>query len=218
MPQLKGYIIQDREQTPVAESFRAIRAKIQTSHLKTILFVSASQGGGNAMTAANTAATLAYAGKQVILADCDFRTPLLQDIFSLPNRGVTNILVENMPVERMLQRPMGIANLRVLTSGPVSAIPAELLSHPKMRDLIEQLKDLADYVIFTSSPLIVAADMIVSDACVLVSRMDGVILIVDSKTVRVHTISKVMALLQGARANIIGSILNDVSEEKEFIF
>jgi len=198
-----------------------LRAKIQTAQieggLKTLLFVSTSKGEGSALTAANTAATLAYAGNKVILVDCDFRTPNLHDIFNLQNKGVTNIINENMPLAGMLQ-PSGITNLRVLASGPVPEISSEVLFHGTMREIIVQLKCLADYVVFTSSPLIVASNKVVSDACVLASRVDGVIIIVETRTVRVHAVSKVMALLKGARANIIGGVLDNVSDEKDFIF
>ncbi len=221
MPQHRDYLIADREQTPVAEAFRALRGKIQEAvtveGLKTLLFTSASHGEGSGVTAANTAASFAYAGKKVILVECNFRTPNLHNFFGLMNTGITNIIYENAKLEKMLQSP-GIANLLVLTSGPLTNSPSDVLFHPELREIDEQLKSLADMVIYTCSPLVVASNEIVTDACVLASRMDGVILLVEAKTLRVHTVSKVIALLKNARANIIGSVLHNVNDEQDIIF
>jgi len=214
------YIIKDREQSAVAEGFRALRSMIQNadseSPLQTILFAGASQGDGNAMTAANTAVSLAYAGKKVILIDCDLRNPRLQDVFSLQNIGLTNIINEEIQIDEALQNS-SITNLMILTSGTLPSKPLEVLSNVKMIEVITQLKLLADYIIINSSPLILLSNAVVSDACVLASKVDGVILIIDSMTVRVKTGKKVLALLKGARAKIIGAVLNDVKGDQDFV-
>jgi capsular exopolysaccharide synthesis family protein len=221
MPQHRGYIIADREQTPVAEAFRSLRGKIQAaqsaSGLRTLLFASASSGESGVMTAANTAASLAYAGKKVILVDYNFRTPSLHDIFGLTNTGITNIIYEGAKLDTLLQAP-GIANMRVLPSGPTTDSPSNVLFHPALREISEQLSAQADLVIFVCSPLVVAANEIVTDACVLASKVDGVILLVEARTLRVHTASKVISLLKGARANLIGTVLNNVTDEQDIIF
>ncbi len=221
MPQHREYIIADREQTPVAEAFRALRGKIQAaqtaSGLKALLFASASQGEGSGITAANTATSLAYTGKKIILVECNFRTPTLHNVFGLLNAGITNIIYENAKLESMLQSP-GITNLQILPSGPLTNNPSDVLFHPVLRELGEQLNTLADLVIYTCSPLVVASNEIATDACVLASRVDGVILLVEARTLRVHTASKVLALLKGARANIIGTVLHNVSDEQDLIF
>ena len=53
---------------------------------------------------------------------------------------------------------------------------------------------------------------IVSDACVLASKVDGVVLVLDSRCVKPQVAQKVVQLLQGAKANIIGTVLHDVVE------
>ena len=221
MAEQKGYIIKDREQSAVAESFRALRTTIQdaqTEHpLQTVLFASASPGDGSAMAAANTAVTLAYAGKKVILIDGDLRRPLLHKVFELQDTGLTNIINEGKTLAEMLQSS-GINNLMVLASGSLPTKPFELLSDPTMRAIIEQAKTLADYVIINSSPLIVMSNAVVSDACVLAAKVDGVVLVLDAMSVRVKVAQKVLALLKGTRSRIIGVLLNDAKDDKDFVY
>jgi len=92
-----------------------------------------------------------------------------------------------------------------LPVGPITA-----LSNEKTRALFDYLRLIADYIVLTSSPVLFKRDYVVSDACVLASRVDSVVLVIDSKAVKPKTAQKVVDLLQGAKANIIGTVLNDV--------
>lgn len=215
------YIIKDREQSTVAEGFRSLRSMIQNvedgSLVQVVLFAGASPGEGNVMAAVNTAASLAYAGKKVILIDCDLRKPVLQEIFKLQDRGLTNLINEEIQISEVLQDSM-ITNLKVLTSGPMPSKPLEVLSNAKISEIIKQLRPLADYIIINSSPLIVMSKAIVSDACVLASKVDGVILIIDSMTIRVKVAQKVLGLLKGARAKMIGVVLNNTKGDQDIVY
>lgn len=221
MSRPKRYVIRDREQSSLAEAFRALRPRLQTTPggitMKTILFTSASQGEGGAMTAVNSAATLAYAGKKVILVDCDLRTPILHDVFRLQKIGITNVIKQEALLEDTLQSS-GISNLMVLTSGPLPQKPLEMLSGERLKAIIENLKAMADCVIINSSPLKVTYDAIVSDACVLASKVDGVVLVVDKGKVRVQSAKKALALLKSAKAHVIGTILNGVEPDEDFVY
>lgn len=215
------YIIHDREQSSVAESFRVLSAAIREaqaeSGLKTLLFSTASSGEGDTMTAVNAAVSLAHAGKRVVLVDCDMRRPVLHDIFNLDVFGVTNIILQDKPIQDMLQ-DTDINNLKVLTSGSVTASPVELLSNPKLREMFEALKSMADYVVIVSAPLIIQTSTIISDACIVASKVDGVVLVIDSRSVKTQTAKKAVELLNGAKANLIGTVLNDVKVDEEFIY
>ena len=223
MADLNRNIVQDREQTPVAESFRAIRAKILAAQtksegeLKVILFAGASQGDGSAMVAVNTAVTLAYAGKKVVLVDCDLRNPMIHDVFGCANQGIADIVKGDVCLEECLQLSP-IANLQILTCGAASTAPIEVLSSRKMREIIGELKENADYVCVTSSPMIVVSKQMITDACILAGKVDGVLLAMPARNVPVKTARKVLALLKGAKANVLGVVLNDVNDDKEYAY
>ena len=207
------YLIQDREQSLLAESLRALSASIRDAEpygkVRMVLFTSTNSSEGGAMVAVNTATLLAYAGYKVILVDCDLRAPIVCDIFQLENTGLSNFVRDEVSQEGILQESR-IPNLKVVTSGPLPLASVTVLSNPKIRVLFDYLHTQADYIIATSSPILIKTDSVISDACVLASKVDGVVLVVDSRTVKPQTANKVLQLLLGAKANIIGTVLNDV--------
>lgn len=210
------YIIQDREQSSLAEAYRVLRGNLQKfqqeQQAKTILFVSAVKGDGNAMAAINTAATLAYAGKKVILLDGDLRTPYLGSILGARQLGLTDLVGGEKAVEDVLQ-PTPIANVSLLGSGRLPEKPVDILSHSRIKGVLEELRGRADYVLIACSPLVVVANKVVSDACIWASKVDGVVMALAARAVRVKTARKVTALLQGANAHILGVVLQEVRDD-----
>ena len=206
-------IVHEQAKSPIAEAYRTLRTNIQFSktdgELKSIMFTSSGPGEGKSTTIANTAVALAQSGKQVILMDCDLRKPVLHKIFNKENRGLTNILVEEVAADDFIQTTL-VENLRILTSGPIPPNPSELLGSTKMQNLIDDLKTKADYVIIDAPPVIA-----VTDACVLASRVDGITLVVNSGTIRPEMAQKAKELLIRANGHILGVVLNRVEIEEE---
>lgn len=209
-------IVHEDAKSPIAEAYRTLRTNIQFSktdgELKTIMFTSSGPGEGKSTTIANTAVALAQSGKNVILIDCDLRKPVQHKIFGKKNRGITNILVEEVPAGEFIQNTQ-VENLRILTSGPIPPNPSELLGSRKMQELLEYLKTQADYLIIDAPPVIA-----VTDACVLASRVDGITLIVNSGTVRPEMAQKAKDLLIKANGHVLGVILNRVEIEEEHAY
>ena len=199
--------------SPIAEAYRTLRTNIQFSktdgELKSIMFTSSGPGEGKSTTIANIAVALAQSGKNVILMDCDLRKPVIHKIFGKKNRGITNILVEEVPADNFLQ-DTEIENLRILTSGPIPPNPSELLGSRKMQELLDYLKTQADYLIIDAPPVIA-----VTDACVLASRVDGITLVINSGTIRPEMAQKAKDLLIKAKGHVLGVILNRVEIEEE---
>ena len=182
------------------------------SDLRVIMFTSAGPGEGKSTTAANTAVAMAQTGKKIIIVDCDLRKPVQHKIFGKENRGVTNILVEEHTVADLIQ-DTGINNLQILASGPIPPNPSELLGSAKMREIIDSLKSLADIVIIDAPPTIA-----VTDACVLASKVDGIILVLDSVSVRPEMAQRAKELLLKANGHILGVVLNRIEIEAEHAY
>jgi capsular exopolysaccharide synthesis family protein len=216
MTTTRKLIVYEDAKSPIAEAYRTLRTNIQFSktdgELKTIMFTSSGPGEGKSTTIANTAVALAQSGKKVILVDCDLRKPVQHKIFGKKNRGVTNILVEEIEADRFIQETQ-VENLRLLTSGPIPPNPSELLGSAKMQELIKYLKTQADYVIIDAPPVIA-----VTDASVLASKVDGITLIVNSGSVRPEMAQKAKDLLIKANGHLLGVILNRVEIEEEHAY
>ncbi len=209
-------IVQEDAKSPIAEAYRTLRTNIQFSksdgELKAIMFTSAGPGEGKSTTIANTAVALAQSGKQVILMDCDFRKPVQHKIFRKKNRGITNVIVEDVAVQDFIQ-DTDVDNLRLLTSGPIPPNPSELLGSRKMQEILDVLKTQADYLIIDAHPVIA-----VTDACVLASRVDGITLVVNSGSIRPEMAQKAKDLLIKANGHLLGVVLNRVEIEEEHAY
>lgn len=209
-------IVHEDAKSPIAEAYRILRTNIQFSKvdgdLKVILFTSAGPGEGKSTTVANTAVAIAQSGKKVVIIDCDLRKPAQHKIFGKRTQGVTNILVEDHPVHELLQ-DTGIDNLQVLTSGPIPPNPSELLGAAKMRQIINDTRQLADIVIVDAPPTVA-----VTDACVLASSVDGIVLVLGAGQVRPEMAQKAKELLRNANGHILGVVLNRVEIEEEHAY
>ena len=133
------------------------------------------------MTTANLAAALAQSGRRVILVDGDLHRPRQHRVFGLRNNtGLTTALIANIAgsLDDILQ-DTGVTGLRVLTSGPLPPNAAELLGSTRMHELLVELHTRADVVVIDSPPVTA-----LSDAAVLATQTDGVLLVLDAGKTR----------------------------------
>jgi non-specific protein-tyrosine kinase len=192
----------------IAEDYRTLRTNIQFSSvdrpLRTLVVTSPSLFEGKTTTVANLGIVLAQSGKSVVMVDADLRRPRLHRIFHLPgNSGLTEVLTQTeLAFDGQLQ-PAGIEDLRLLTSGPLPPNPSELLGSQKMALVIEALKAEADLVIFDTPPVLA-----VTDAAVLASQADGVLLIAEAGKTRRAAAVRALENLQQVGANVVGGVLN----------
>ena len=196
--------------SPIAEAYRQLRTNIQFSSLdnpvRTLLVTSTGPEEGKTTTLANLAITMAQTGSRVTLVDCDLRKPSLHDLFGLPAApGLTNVL---LGVDAIPYQDCGIENLRILAAGPLPPNPSELLGSRRMSEVIVQLKSEADYVLFDTPPVV-----IVTDAAVLATRVDGVLLVVSAGKTRRELAQRAKGLLEKVNAPLLGVVLNSVKYE-----
>ena len=204
-------IAADNPKSPFTESYRTLRTNIQFSSLdkpiRALMVTSASPGEGKSTTAANLAVVFAQGGKRTILVDTDLRRPVLHQIFGLPNAvGVTNALLqpEGGDLTPFLQ-PTNIDTLFLLSSGPQPPNPSELLGSHRMAELIKELHNYADMLVFDSPPTLA-----VTDAAVLARQLDGVLLVVESAQTREVAAKRAAQGLLKVKANVLGVAVNRI--------
>ncbi len=195
--------------SPFAEAFRTLRTNISFSGVdnpyRTILVASTLPGEGKSSTTANLGVVIAQAGQRVLIIDCDLRKPVQHINFNLNNTpGVTNCLVNELELSKAIQNTEA-QGLDVLTSGPIPPNPAELIGSNKMAALINSARDAYDIVILDSPPVVT-----VTDASLLASMVDGVLLVVKTASTKIELVQETKSLLEKANAKIIGVVLNKV--------
>ncbi|MEH7367334.1 CpsD/CapB family tyrosine-protein kinase [Priestia megaterium] len=193
---------------PVAEQYRTIRTNIQFSNtneeIKSIVLTSTGPGEGKSTTASNLATVYAQQGLRVLLIDADLRKPTAQYTFRLENHiGLTNVLTKQSSLKQAVQETQ-VLNLFLLTSGPIPPNPAELLASNNMTELLKDMKEEFDIIIFDTPPVLAVAD-----AQILANQVDGSILVISSGKTDKEAAFKAKELLFKANAKILGAVLNN---------
>lgn len=176
-------VIQENKNNLMEECFRGLRTNLLFMLEKgqqVILFSSTQPGEGKSFVAGNTAASLAFLGKKVLIMGMDIRKPGLNKVFHLSNRaiGITNYLSdpEHVNLLDMIQQSDISPNLDILPGGPVPPNPTELVAREHLDHAIEELKKHYDYIILDTAPIAMIADTTiigrVADMCVYVCRAD----------------------------------------------
>lgn len=196
-----------------SEAYRKLRTNIQfssiDSQIQTIMIASALSGEGKTTTIGNLAVTYAQEGKKVLLMDTDLRKPAVHRMFNVPNHvGLTSVLSSQYKVTEVL-RETDVEGLHVLSSGPIPPNPSEMLGSRKMTALLESLKEEYDVILFDTPPVLA-----VTDALIISSLCDGVLLVVSSGKVKKDLVKKAKAHLEHVNARILGAVLNNVQVPK----
>ncbi|MFP3728361.1 CpsD/CapB family tyrosine-protein kinase [Priestia filamentosa] len=192
----------------IAEQFRTVRTNIEFSRpdvdLRTIVVTSPNIAEGKSTITANLAVVFAQQGKRVLVIDSDLRKPTVHYTFHTENHiGLSNILTRQATLEKTVKITKQ-KNLWVLTSGPIPPNPLELLSSKGMSVLLKKAKNEYDIVILDSPPVLA-----VTDAQVLSSLTDGVVLIVSNGKTKIDSAKKTKELLKSVKAKILDVILNN---------
>ncbi|HUT73648.1 MAG TPA: polysaccharide biosynthesis tyrosine autokinase [Armatimonadota bacterium] len=198
--------------SPYAEAYRFLRTDLlftcEDQPLQTLCVVTPKPGQGGTTTIANLAIALAEADRRVILVDADLRRPSLHAIFGLPNEvGLTSVVGGGVKLADALQ-VTDVPNLVLLTAGPPAHNPSNLISSNRMRALMRELREHCDFVLF-DTPSAIAF----SDAAIIASMTDGALMVVRARQPLRGSQLQVTSLLNKARANVIGVVLNDVAPE-----
>ncbi|MFM1651939.1 CpsD/CapB family tyrosine-protein kinase [Brevibacillus sp. B_LB10_24] len=204
---IKHLISLEDPKSPITEAYRTLRTNIQfasaNKKVKTLLITSAEPNEGKTTTILNLAVVMAQSGQRVLLVDADMRKPTLHFPFPVQNQvGLSNLLIGQVGIEDVIQE-IGQAGLHLITAGHVPPNPAELLESQRMNQLLEEVRDRFDMILFDSPPI-----LLVTDAQVLSSLMDGVLLVISSGNVLGEQVAKAKNLIEHVGGHIIGTVLN----------
>jgi capsular exopolysaccharide synthesis family protein len=193
-----------------AEAYRAVRTALffatQGLGHKVIQVSSPNKSDGKSLMIANLAVMVAQSGKQVLLIDADLRRPRQHKIFAVDSAtGLANVLAgEAEPPSAIV--PSGVTGLSVLTCGTVPPNPAELLTSPRFKELLETMRARYDYVLIDTPPLLA-----VTDPCVVAARADGVFLTLRLTRKGRPNAERAREILAGLNAKILGVVVNGVT-------
>lgn len=205
-------IIEGDPKAITSEAFRTLRTNLMFTsperELKTILITSVAPGDGKSTISANLAAAWAQSGARVVLVCCDLRRPVTHTIFGVRNNGgLSGYLSGRAALDEIIVQT-SVRGLDLIPSGPIPPNPAELLQSKAMRECLVELRDRYDIVICDGAPVIA-----VTDAAIVASQTDGTVLVLDVDDNTREAAVQAKELLERAKANILGVVLNKVKPE-----
>jgi Mrp family chromosome partitioning ATPase len=214
------------------EAFRTLRSNVlvATSDMTnpSIVVTSAVPGEGKTSTCAALAESIAASGPMVVAVDLDLRRPDLHTRFGIENgRGVSDVLSGRATVADCLVR-VGLAGdngsngngsapdrgypgrgaLFVLPAGPPVSHPAELLGGPRTAQVLEALREHADFVIIDTPPVLPVAD-----ALGIGRLVSGALLVVETGRVPLPAVQRAKAELTRNQVRVLGMVLNRFDDQ-----
>jgi capsular exopolysaccharide synthesis family protein len=193
----------------ISESFRDLRTNLEFmltgDQAKVISIHSTNPGEGKSYNATNLATIIAMNDKKVLLIGADMRKPKLHITFNLGNKqGLSTYLIGYDTFEQIVF-PTTIPNVSVITSGPIPPNPAEILSKPAMKTLLDNARSQFDYIIFDNAPVALVTDGII------VGRLSDLnIFILRFGVSHKHQLEMINQLAASKKVNDIGIIVNDI--------
>jgi capsular exopolysaccharide synthesis family protein len=178
----------------------------------TVLMGATARPGQGATTAlTNLAVALARAGRHVILIEADLRRPFLHQVFEVePKPGLTDALQGRVSIREALSATH-VENLRLLSAGSTPGDPWSLLWKPELGMVVQELREMADYVIFN-----VPSATVFADAMCVAPHVDGAVLVMRSSEMPSGAELKVREWLEEVEVPVMGVVLNGVpSREME---
>lgn len=190
------------------ESIRVLRARIEKeakkNELKTILVTSAAPGEGKSTIATNAAMALAMNGLKVVLVDCDLRNPSVREVLNMEDKklGVIDFLEGKVELPEILQYHPDY-KMYVIPGGEPCANASEMIDTPGMQKLIEQLKEVVDYIILDTAPV-----GMLTDTAVLAEYVDSALFVVKQDYAKTSDIMEGVGQLSQSKIYLAGCILN----------
>ena len=195
-----------------AEAYRSLRSNIEYSSFddeyRAIVVTSSVPGEGKSTTSGNLALSLAQSGNKVLLVDCDMRKPSIHKKFKISNMsGTAELLLRKESFEDVAN--FYNENLTIITAGKIPPNPSEMLASRAMTAFIKEMKKEFKYIILDTPPL-----QAVTDAQVLSTKADGVLLVVRAGSTKREMVLNSVDLIKKVHGKIIGTVLNGVENKK----
>jgi succinoglycan biosynthesis transport protein ExoP len=197
-----------------AETLRSAKVAIDLSladRPKLIGVVSVLPGEGKSTTAMNLAELIAHQGANVLLIDGDMRNPGLTRSVAPRSKGglVEALLNQTPPAELYVTEPE--SKLTVLPAGGTKRVThtSELLSSPRMSQLLTTAQKAFDYVIIDLPPV-----GVVVDARAIAPMLDAFILVTEWGSTLRKAVRSALVAEPGIRQKCLGVILNKVDSDK----
>ncbi len=195
-----------------AEAIKTLRTNLLFSgaDVKAVALTSFFEAEGKSTICFQLAASLAQAGKRVLLLDADLRKSRLINRLQVNTKveGLSHYLSGMADINELLYET-DQPGMDIMFAGACVPNSAELLGSAGFGSLIAKLKTIFDYVIVDSAPL-----GQVIDCAVIAPVLDGVLMVVDVTNNSYKMERRVKAQLEKSGGKILGVVLNRIDPKE----
>lgn len=195
------------------EAYKTLRTNLFFSgkNIKAVLITSCNENEGKSTISTGLAKSLADSGKKTLLIDADMRKSVMlkKSVKAGEIEGLSDVLSGLAEPENVIFNTQD-PNFDVIFSGHFPPTPVELIGNGRFEKMIDEFKEIYDYIIIDSPPLIP-----VIDAAVIASYCDGSILVLPDRKVSRKIALTVKNQLQKSGCRILGAILNETTKHSE---
>jgi protein-tyrosine kinase len=215
---MRGYVTPEAATSQTADEFRVIKRPIirnaigqagaNVKNRNLVMVTSALPAEGKTFTAVNLAMSVAMEfDSTVLLVDGDVAHPSLPALLGVPNSpGLLDLLTrDDLDVADVLIRT-NVEKLTVMPAGSRQRRATELLASEQMANLLRELASrYSDRIIIFDSPPLLPT----TEARVLATHMDQIVMVVAADTTTQHTLSQALATIESCE--IVLMMLNKAS-------
>ena len=160
-------VVKEKHRDVINEAFRVVRTNLEfvagsgsAENGKVMMVTSFNPGSGKTFIAANLATCFAIKGKKVVAVDLDLRKASLSRYVGHERTGVANYLVgQNVKLEDItFKEKDGESPLDIIPVGTIPPNPTELLTSPRLEQLLAELRKRYDCIFIDCPPIEVVAD------------------------------------------------------------
>jgi len=210
IPQQSRPLTEAGQSSGQGEAYRALRTSLallaREGRQKVFTVISGGVGEGKSTTLFNLAYVCAEQGSKVLIIDSDLRRPVQHKMVGLANRtGMVNVLTDELKIEDVVQET-GVPNLWMMTSGRLRRGSLGIMNNSRLRAMLDALKDRYDFVLLDSPPILG-----VTDAAILASEADGVLLVVQYRKYPKIISLRAKRMIENAGGHLMGAVLNNIN-------
>ncbi len=198
------------------EQYKLVRANLdfvlpEDEKCPVIGVTSALRGEGKSTTAINLSYVFAEKGSKVLLIDGDLRIPSISKKLEIESDPGIADLLRGKGAQVSEFQSFLLDNWFVLTSGDVPPNPSELLGSNRMENILNQLREMFDYIIIDLPPV-----NLVSDVISISNLISGIIVVVREGYTSKKELERCFRQLKLANSNIIGCLINEAKSEGKY--
>ena len=190
------------------EIYRVLRTNIEFTGVenKVLAITSCQPDDGKTTVSYQLACAFADNGKKTLFIDADLRKSVFVQRFGITGNpiGLSHCLSGQATIADTIYKT-NKEKLFVMPVGAYPSTPTELLAKDRLKQLLDELKKVFDYVIVDTPPL-----GNVVDAAVIAKRCDASILVMAADNSSRSLAKSVVAQLRRANPNFLGVVLNKV--------